>query len=74
MFARYGFPEILVSDNGPHFKSHEFEQFCINNGILHTASAVSKPVTNGPAERVVQILKAAIKRAKLIGENANDCR
>ena len=57
MFARYGFPEILVSDNGPQFKSYEFEQFCINNGILHTTSSVCKPATNGQAERVVQILK-----------------
>ena len=72
MFARYGFPEILVSDNGPQFKSHEFEQFCINNGILHTNSSVCKPATNGQAERVVQILTAAIKRAKLMGKNADE--
>ena len=72
MFARYGFPEILVSDNSPQFKSHEFEQFCINNGILHTTSAVCKSATNGQAERVVQILKAAIKCAKLMGKNADE--
>ena len=72
IFARYGLPEILVSDNGPQFKSVEFEQFCVNNGILHTTSAIYKPATNGQAERVVQILKAAIKRAKLMCKNADE--
>ena len=42
IFARYGLPEILVSDNGPQLKSVEFEQFCVNNGILHTTSAIYK--------------------------------
>ena len=30
IFARHGLPEIIVSDNGPQFKSSEFEQFCAN--------------------------------------------
>ena len=71
-FARYGLPKILVSDNGPQFKSAEFEQFCVNNGILHCTSAVYKPATNGQAERAVQILKNSIKRAKLAGKNVDE--
>ena len=65
IFSRFGLPEILVSDNGPQLVSQEFEQFCTKNGIVHRTSAVYKPATNGQAERVVQILKSAIKQAEL---------
>ena len=65
IFSRHGLPEILVSDNGPQFTSREFEKFCVNNGIVHRTSAAYKPSTNGQAERVVQILKSAIKQAQL---------
>lgn len=65
IFSRHGLPEIIVSDNGPQFTSTEFEQFCASNGLLHRTSAVYKPSTNGQAERVVQILKSAIKQAHL---------
>ena len=64
IFSRHGLPEILVSDNGSQFSSTEFEQFCTNNGIMHRTSAPYKPSTNGQAERVVQILKSAIKQAQ----------
>jgi len=37
----------------------------VNNGILHKTSAVYKPATNGQAERVVRILKTAVKQAEL---------
>ena len=65
IFSRHGLPEILVSDNGPQFTSAEFEQFCKRNGISHRTSAAYKPSTNGQAERVVQILKQAIKQAQI---------
>ena len=55
----------LLSNNGPQFTATEFEQFCTSNGILHCSSAAYKPSTNGQAERVVQILKSAIKQAHL---------
>jgi len=65
LFSRHGLCEVLVSDNGPQFVSQEFEMFCMNNGILHKTSAVYKPATNGQAERVVRILKTAVKQALL---------
>ena len=65
IFSRQGLPEVIVSDNGPQFVAHEFQKFCQENGIVHRTSAVYKPATNGQAERVVQILKSAIKQSQL---------
>jgi len=65
IFSRHRLPEIHVSDNGYQFTSKGFEKFCVNNGILYRISAAYKPSTNGQAERVVQILKSAIKQALL---------
>ena len=35
MFARYGFPHSLKSDNGPQFVSDKFETFLQTCGIEH---------------------------------------
>ena len=69
LFAAYGIPEELVSDNGPQFTSEEFSVFMKNNGIKHTTSAPYQPATNGAAERMVQILKQALKSVS--GSNIN---
>ena len=53
LFARYGVPAQLVSDNGPQLKSEELEQFLKRNGIKHITSAPYHPATNGLAERCV---------------------
>jgi hypothetical protein len=65
IFSRHGLPSILVSDNGPQLTSTEFKTFCHDNGIIHRTCAVHKPASNGQAERVVQVLKSAVKQAKL---------
>ncbi len=36
LFASYGLPEEVVSDNGPQFTSTEFEEFMSKNGVRHT--------------------------------------
>ncbi|KAL6473975.1 hypothetical protein MHYP_G00175360 [Metynnis hypsauchen] len=61
MFSRFGYPEQLVSDNGPQFISHEFASFMQANGVHHIKSAPYHPSTNGLAERMVQTMKHALK-------------
>lgn len=61
MFATFGIPEQLVSDNGPQFVSEEFQTFLKLNGIRHITSAPYHPATNGQAERSVQTFKRALK-------------
>ena len=64
LFARFGLPETVVTDNGSGFVSQEFEEFLRKNGIKHITSASYHPATNGLAERAVQILKRGLKKVK----------
>ena len=61
MFASYGLPEQIVSDNGPQFISEEFAAFMRANRIKHICSAPYHPASNGLAERFVQSLKMGLK-------------
>ena len=62
LFAQFGIPESIVSDNGPQFVSAEFEQFCKRNGIKHIRVAPYHPSSNGLAERAVRIFKEGLKK------------
>ena len=61
LFATYGIPEQIVSDNGSQFTSEPFAIFMKMNGIRHTLTAPYHPATNGLAERFVQSLKHGLK-------------
>ena len=63
LFAHYGIPEQVVTDNGPQFASEEFGEFMRMNGVKHVRSSPYHPATNGAAERLVQTVKHALKAA-----------
>ena len=62
LFAQFGIPDTIVSDNGPTFVSAEFESYLQQQGIHHFTSAPYHPASNGLAERAVQIIKNGLKR------------
>lgn len=63
MFARFGLPKQIVSDNGPPFTSSEFDIFLKRNKIDHLFSAPYHPASNGAAENAVKICKRVLKKA-----------
>ena len=63
LFASYGVPEQIVTDNGPQFTAAAFGMFTKLNGIRHTRVAPYHPASNGEAERFVQTFKHAMKAA-----------
>ena len=61
IFARYGLPTQVVSDNGPPFQSAEYEEFLRQNGIQRIFVSPYHPSSNGLAERFEQTSKYAIE-------------
>ena len=62
IFAMFGFPQMLVSDNAPQFVSTEFEDFLRQNHIIHRTSPPYHPSTNGIAENMVKNVKYHLKK------------
>ena len=60
IFARYGLPTQVVSDNGPPFSSAEYGEFLHQNGIQRILVSPYHPSSNGLAERFVQTFKHAL--------------
>ena len=62
LFAQFGVPEMIVTDNGSGYVSSEFEQFLKSNGVKHTTSVPYHPASNGLAKRAVQTVKKGLKK------------
>ena len=62
LFAEFGLPDTVVSDNGTGFSAGEFKNFCHRNGIQHYQVAPYMPSSNGVAERNVQTVKNFLKK------------
>ncbi|XP_037568045.1 uncharacterized protein K02A2.6-like [Dermacentor silvarum] len=68
LFARYGIPDILRSDNGPQYSSLEFLQFMSSWGVRHVTSSPHYAQSNGEAERAVQTAKNIIRKSANVAE------
>ncbi|XP_037526414.1 uncharacterized protein K02A2.6-like [Rhipicephalus sanguineus] len=72
VFAAYGLPEEIVTDNGPQFTSQHFATFLSRNGIRHSKSPPYHPVSNGSTERCVQTVKKDLFKQILDEERKED--
>jgi len=62
-FARYGIPDVIVSDNGPQYSSREFAEFTSAWDIEHTPSSPGHSQSNGKAESAVKTAKRLMMKA-----------
>lgn len=63
IFARHGIPEVVRSDNGPPFSSHELKRFADSYGFTLVTSSPHFPQSNGEAERMVRTVKDLLGKA-----------
>lgn len=69
MFARYGIPLEVLTDNGPQFSSHLFTNFADRYDFKHTTSSPGFPQSNGLAEKGVQVVKRILKKTAATQED-----
>lgn len=62
MFARWGIPDMICTDNAATFTSHEFQEFLRGNGVAHRTIEPKHSRGNGLAERAVKEVKLAVSR------------
>lgn len=66
MFARFGVVDTIVTDNGSQFTLKQFKDFCKEYNVEHVTTTPYHPRSNGLAEKFVDTLKRALKKAREI--------
>ena len=73
IFTEYGWPNTIVSDNGPCYTSETFKELMIEYWVNHITSLPHYPQSNGLAEKYVQIIKNIFYKAKEEGQDLHKC-
>lgn len=62
LFARWGIPEIVYTDDASQYRSASFVKFCEEWNFLHVSSSPYYQRSNGMAERHIQTFKKMYKK------------
>ena len=68
MFAKYRWPNTLVTDKGPCYTSKEFQMLMKSMSVHHITSSPHYPQSNGLAQKFVGIIKNLFHKAKKEGQ------
>lgn len=68
-FARYGIPDVVMSENGPQFASEEYKRFSKMLKFELITSSPHHPRSNGKAENAVRAAKRLMMKAKKDGSD-----
>ena len=69
LFACYGVPDMLVTDNGPQFSSAELAIFTKVWDFHHQTSSPHYPQSNGKAENAVKTIKRLFTKCRESGQS-----
>ena len=73
IFAKYGWPDTIVSDNGPCYTSEIFKGLMKEYQVNHITSPPHYLQSNGLAEKYVQIVKNLFHKVKEEGQDLHKC-
>ena len=62
VYARWGIPDLVISDNGGQFDSTAFTDFAESYGFCHETSSPKFQQSNGEVESAVQIAKSILRQ------------
>lgn len=70
IFARFGFPATIRSDNGPPFNGADWLAYCNKRGITAEFSTPGHPQQNGLVERYMQLINKSVTIAIETGRSS----
>ena len=73
IFSEYGWPDTLISDNGPCYTSQAFTGVMKSYSSNHITSSPHYLQSNGLAEKYVQIVKSLFYKVKEEGKDFCKC-
>ena len=73
IFSEYGWPETLISNNGPCYASETFKKLMTEYNVNHITSSPHYSQSNGLAEKYIQIIKNLFHKAKEEGQDLYKC-
>ena len=73
IFAEYGWPDTLISDNGPCYASKVFKGLMAEYHVNHITSSPHYPQPNALAKKYIQIVKNLFHKTKEEGQDLYKC-